>query len=185
MTKILIGALVGTIITFAFSAMSWMFLGIHKHSLKYTESQDMIMESINSSISEDGVYFMPYADPDKTSEEEMHKLREENQGKAWAMLSYHSAWEENIGMNMARGFIYNFIAMMMVALVMWYGRSGMKTFGQRWMAAFAFAVFMIFQGHLYNSVWWETPWHFLSGELIDTTVSYALAAFWLAWYVKE
>ncbi|MCH8329804.1 MAG: hypothetical protein IH946_00205 [Bacteroidetes bacterium] len=185
MKKILIGALVGAIIVFAWSAVSWMALGIHTNSFKYSENQDKIMEVITQNITEDGHYVMPYANPNTTSREEMEKVQADMIGKPYATVTFHKEVKDNMGMNMGVGFVYNFIAVMMMALVLWYGRSGMPSMAQRCMAAFAFVIFMVFQNHLLDGMWMEVPMHVMMPEIIDTVAGLGLTSVWLAFYVKE
>ena len=104
MIRIFISALVGGIILFVFQAMSWMALGLHTDSFKYTPEQDKMLEALNDHL-EEGVYYLPGVDKSVTSPEEEQAFHEANTGKPWVILQYHEKMEMSMANNMGFGFL--------------------------------------------------------------------------------
>ena len=63
MKKILIGAIVGGIIIFAWQTLSWPVLNLHAKAAEYTPKQQEIMNYLNSQFNEDGQFMMPMHPP--------------------------------------------------------------------------------------------------------------------------
>ncbi len=169
MKKTIIAVLLGTIVMFIYQALSWMILPTHENSIKYTDHQDAILQSMSGL--EEGMYNLPYAPPG-TSMSEEQKLMEANIGKPWAMMIYHPALESNMGKNMAIGFLINLVA---VWFFVWLLRKGnIITMGGILAASLVVAIIVIFNTHLMNMNWFSYPMHFLWGEIIDTLVMWLL-----------
>ena len=183
MKNIAIGAVVAAIIVFAFQSLSWMALPIHKNTLKFTPNQEAIMSALTANLTEDAVYAFPHPDMDNTTPEQQQAIHEAAIGKPWAIISYHKSMSGEMGGMMLRGFLLNFVAAFILAYFMWTMRDKLTGFGSKLTFALAFAVFTIFQSSLMMANWWETPWHYLSGEIIDQVLGWALAGSWLAWWL--
>ena len=179
MNKILISTLVGAIILFVFQASSWMFLGIHDHSFKYTPSQDSIMPVLSTHL-EEGMYFLPFFDKATTSEEEQQKIHEANAGKPWAMITYHNEMEMDMGKTMGLGFLSDFLVCLLISLVLI--NIPASTFSMRMFLVMCLAALVMLGGPLYQANWFDTPTHYLSGELIDILGGYFLAGLWMSWW---
>jgi hypothetical protein len=182
MKKIIIGALVGAVIFFAYTSAMWMG-GFHNDFSKYTPNQDAIMQNLNTNISEDGVYMIPgidYNAPD--AEKQAEKMMTESVGKPWAMISYHKEWKGMDPAQMVKGFLYYLLACFLVSLVIF--RGNFNTFGSRFGVAMCFSLYGIVQFTLMEMNWWDYPWHFLKSTVFDMIIGWALVSLWLAKYVK-
>lgn len=181
MLKVLIGSLVAAVIVFLYQFLSWTALGIHDNTMKYTADQDAILSALGS-LPEDGVYAIPNLPPGSTSEQ--HQEFEKSMvGKPWALVQYKKIYGGMMTMQMVYGFILNFLAALVVAYTMWKCSDKFLSFGSRFIFAFGFVLFMILQSSLMMANWWETPWHYLSGEIIDHVVGWLLGGVWLAWWL--
>lgn len=184
MKKNIIAVLVATIILFVWQSLSWMALGLHDDMSKYNPQDKEVMTMISSKITEDGVYMMPGYDPSKKYTMQEHEaMMKENIGKPYALLFYHKAFPGMDPMMMVRGFLLNMIAVLMaVFLVNVAARSG-AGFGAKYMVVMALPVFCIFQAPLLNWNWWQFPWQFIKGEIMDQVAGWALAGLFLARYL--
>ena len=54
-------------------------------------------------------------------------------------------------------------------------------FGTRMFFAMALAALVMLGGPLYDANWFKTPSHYLSGQLTDIVIGYALAGAWMSW----
>jgi hypothetical protein len=181
MKRVFIASIVAAIIVFAFQAMSWMFSPIHTNSFKYTPNQDAIISTLSSNLTEEGLYSIPSLPPE-ASQADHEKAMKDMEGKPGAIIQYTPTYMSNMGMSMGVGFLLDFLAAWIIALVL--SRSGLvfTTFGTRWLVVMGFAVFVVLQARLMDWNWWHTPMHYINGEIIDMLVSWALGGLWLAWY---
>ena len=182
MKNVVIGSLVAAVIVFAYQAMSWMVPLFHANTLKYSAQQDAILAAISQNLTEDGVYAIPNVPPGSTNEQ--HEEFSKNMlGKPSAVVHFHKSFDMNMGKQMAMGFVLNLIAAFTIAYVMWTAREKLVGFGSKFALAIAFAGFTILQSSLMMANWWQTPGHYLSGEIIDHLVGWGLGGAWLAWWL--
>ena len=177
MKKILIGAIVGGIIIFAWQTLSWPVLNLHAKAAEYTPKQQEIMNYLNSQFNEDGQFMMPMHPPDASSEE-MERQMKEAEGKPWAIVSYHKEWKMNMGLNMARGLL---VDMVMVGLLCWIiARMNLPTFGTV-LTASIFAGLIAFFNIAYTyHIWYQT--FDIMPYFIDAIVAWGLCGLWLGWW---
>lgn len=184
MKNVVIGSLVAAIIVFVYQAMSWMVLPVHTNTLKYSAQQDAILAALSQNLTEDGVYAIPNVPPG-TSQEKQTEFSKGMVGKPSALVYYHKSFEMNMGKQMAIGFVLDLIAAFTVGYVMWSAREKLAGFGSKFALAIAFAGFTVLQSSLMMANWWNTPAHYLSGEIIDHLVGWGLAGGWLAWWIGK
>ena len=178
--KILVSALVGAVILFVYQAMSWMALGIHDESFRYTENQEAVMQCLNENLDEDAMYFLPFFDRETTTPEEQQKIHEGNAGKPWVIISYHQAQNNDMTGRMAYGFLSCFIICVIISMVL----INIPTagFGMRMFLVMSLGFLVMLGGPLYQANWFFTPSHNLTGELIDILLGYLLAGAWMSWW---
>ena len=101
-------------------------------------------------------------------------------GKPWATISYHPSMEDNMGMNLVRGFAVDLVAVwLLVWLLLQFAETSL---GKSVLASLAVGVigYLIFP--YTNSIWYDTP---SLGYLIDAVVPFALIGAWLGWYLNR
>ncbi|MCW5895313.1 MAG: hypothetical protein KIT50_06905 [Bacteroidetes bacterium] len=182
MKNALIGSLVAAVIIFVFQFMSWMVLGIHDNSMKYTPQQEAVLAALSENLQESGLYAIPNLPPG-SSNEERQAFDQSMVGKPWAVVQYHANYGGMAASQMVYGFLLNLVAAFVMAYVMSAGGEKFASFGSRFMLAVGFIVFLVFQSSLMMANWWETPWHYLSGEITDHVVGWLLGGFWLSWWM--
>ena len=181
MKNVVIGSLVAAVIVFIYQAMSWMVLPIHENSMKYTADQDAILATLRS-LPEDGFYALPNLPPGST-QEQRGEFDKSMVGKSWAMIQYHKSYGGMMTMQMVYGFILNLFAALVIAYTMWKCSDRFLSFGSRFTFILGFVLFTILQSSLMMANWWETPWHYLSGEITDHVLGWLLGGVWLAWWM--
>lgn len=182
MKRTFIAIIVGAIIIFIYQAMSWMVLPVHKNSLKYTPAHDSLLAVLNSSLPEEGLYMLPMAPPEM-SQEEHEKFFEPYYGKPWAKVTFHKAMTDSMTSMMMMGFIFNLVAIWIVVVVLNKTSGVFNTFGSRLWVVLGFSMFTIFQSHLMEWNWWQSPSHYIVPEIIDDLLGGLLVGLWLAWYL--
>lgn len=177
--KTIIGALVGGVILFIWQFLSWTMLNLHGESQKYTAKQNEILQYLGENLEGDGSYFLPTYAPG-ASQEEMQKLMEESGGKPWATISYHSAMNTNMGLNMFRGLVVDIVA---IALLIWLMmRFANLSIKDSIVASLCVGFISYFTGVYTNSIWFETN---TLPDLLDTVISWTLVGSWLGFWLTR
>jgi len=183
MKKTIIGAVIGTLIYFGFQSVMWMG-GFHRDFYTYASKQDTVLKSLEANLPAEGLYMMPMQDPKRPDFEARQEQMEKTKvGNPWAMVFYHPKMADFSGSAMAIGIIYAFIAALIAALILYYGK--FPGFWSRFFVAMSFAVFTLAQSVLSNMNWWSFPWGFVKPQVLDLVFGWGLCSVWLGWYVKR
>jgi len=179
MQKQVIGALVGGLILFVWQFLSFGPGQFHKAENQYTPNQDKIIEFLSENLSEGGQYFLPTMAPGMTSEQQ-EAMMAEAMGKPWARISYHHAFEMNFGMNLFRGFVIDFLSiLLLIWLFMKIPDLDMKTAVLGSLAVGAIGYMTI---PYLDSVWYKSN---TMGYIIDTIGQWGLVGGWLGWWLTR
>ncbi len=178
MKKLIIASLVGGLILFIWQFLSWSLLGVHTPNLAYTPNQDKVLELLGDNL-EEGSYFLPTVKPGTSAAEEQ-ALTEKMIGKPWAIVSYHKEFTMNLGYNMGRGYIIDFLVVLLLSWML------MKFRDLSFMSAIIASLSVGIIGYLsisyLESIWFEgntIPY------LIDTIVSWGLVGVWLGFWLTK
>ncbi|MFN0035805.1 MAG: hypothetical protein ACKVUS_12110 [Saprospiraceae bacterium] len=179
MKKQLIATLVGAAILFVWQFLSWSTLGIHESEYGYTPNQDRIMEALGQNLTEEGTYMLPGVPPG-TSHEQAEALMQPNVGKPWASITYHKAFNMDMGMNMLRGFAVDLLAAwLLVWLLMKFQSLNMMTALQ---SSIAVGVIGYLTIPYLNSIWFDGN---SIGHLVDAVASWGIVGLWLGWWLPR
>jgi hypothetical protein len=183
MKKMIIGAIVGTLIYFGFQTVMWMG-GVHKDFYTYAAKQDTVLSNLSANLPAEGLYMMPMADPKspdfKSRQQELEKTMI---GNPWAMVFYHPKMEEFSARTLIMGIVYSFIGAFIAAFVIYMGK--FPCYWSRFTVSMLFAVFTLVLGVLSNMNWWSFPWGFIKHQVLDLVIGWGLCSVWLAWFVKN
>jgi hypothetical protein len=182
MKKIIIGSLVGAILLFGWQTLSWTAMGLHEPALKHTPAQDAIMSTLNSSLTEEGQYYMPRL-PESASHEELEEYMKKNDGKPWALVIYHNTKKPDMPMAIGIGFLICFVCVWLCCRVI--SRMADRSFFEVFLTTLTFGLvcflFVWYMGHN----WMQTSWSVLKGELIDDLAGWGLTGIWLGWWYNR
>jgi hypothetical protein len=178
----IIASLVGGLIIFIWQFLSWNILGIHDGGAKYHPQQDALMNTLSSTIQEDGMYFLPNTPPG-ASNEEKEKLMKEMEGRPMASITYIKSNNSDMVRNMLRGFLVDvFLVYLLIYIVT---RGGNPPF-VRWIAAsVSTGLFTFLWGPYTGRIWFQLPWDSVYGYLIDGIVPWAICGIWVGWYMNR
>lgn len=183
MKKIVIAALVGAIIVFVFQTISWMVTPIHADTLRYSDKDAEIHAFLSERLSEAAVYSFPGKPPGMSEEEHQAKM-EANADKPWMTVTYHPKMNMDMTGSMLTGFMYSILGVLIIVWILTAASSVFTSFGSRFFVCVLFGVFLVINSSLLDMNWWSTPWHFVSGEVIDALASWSLCGLWLGFYLK-
>ena len=179
MKKLIIGALVGCIIVFGWQTLSWTMLKLHDPEYKQAANQDAVINSLSSQLSEEGQYLIPRSNIN-ASTKEMEDFQKSQEGKPWAVVSYHQASDTDMATNIIRGFLATLVALF---LVCWILSKQNSTFAITFMSCLFIGVvgylFIPYSGH----IWFKTPGAMT--HFIDAVVAWGLCGLWLGWWMNR
>jgi hypothetical protein len=178
--KWIIGSLVGTIIVFAWQALSWTAIVVHDKQMKYTPAQDEILALLNSKITDEGLYSMPSG----ATEKEAMDRAEQNEGKPWASIIYHKEYHMKMGMRLTRAFLIDLV--LVISLIYVLTRGGAVPIARRvFSGAVAWGLAFFLAGEYMGHNWFDLPWHMIGPNLIDNLVSWSICGIWLGWWMNR
>lgn len=115
MKRKLLFSLIGGLVLFAWLFVSNAMPNLHRAATRYTPLQEELLQKLQDSGLEPGMYVLGQPDPQKSQAEqqlEMEKLA----GKPWAILNFHKEMSMDMTMPMIRGFL---VCMVIALLLFW------------------------------------------------------------------
>ena len=182
MKKLLIGSFVGALLLFGWQSLSWTVFHIHEKAYQYTPSQDSLLSAISSTLNAEGQYMLPRTAPG-AAREDMEKLGNLMEGKPWAVVTYHTYYQNDMVKPIVRGFLTAFVCIFLVCLVVM--KTGRKSFNSIFTTVLTFGVICFLFVWLNGEGWFHTPWDILKGELIDDFTGWGLSGIWLGWWYSR
>lgn len=179
MKKIIIGSLVTAILLFGWQSLSWTALDIHDEAYIHTTAEDTLIKALSAHLPEEGQYMVPRSKPG-ASPEEMERMGAVMKGKPWAVITYHTAYKNDMATPIMRGFLIALVCAIIVCLVV--QKLAVKSFGNIFATVMSFALISFFYVWYNQHNWFEIPWSVLKGELIDIVASWGLSGIWLGWW---
>lgn len=182
MKKMIIGALVGGIILFAWQFLTWGVLNLHEAQQKYTPKQDSILSYLNSQFSEDGAYLMPNFPPG-TSNEEMKKQMKASVGKPWAQVVYHKSMDgmDKMFMNMGRSLLVNILIIGMLSWLLL--KLPTPSFGTVFIGTLGTGLIIFLHAPYTMHIWYGS--FDLMAHFADAIVSWGVTGLWLGWWLRR
>lgn len=178
-TKSIIAILVGGVLLFVWQFLSWTIFNIHGGNQKYTAKQNEIIQFLDQNLEGEGSYFLPNFPPGTSQEEQQAKM-EALKGTPWVAIAFHKSMDMNMGVNMARGLVINFVA---IGLLLWVlMQFANKGFKEVYMASLFTGLISYFTGSYTFSIWYETN---SIPDLIDAIASWSLVGLWLGYYISK
>ncbi len=180
MKKAIIASVVGGIILFIWQFLSWALIDFHQPAQQYTEKQGVILDVLASQQLPEGGYIMPSL-PKTASEEEWKRMMTETEGKPWASVQYHHSRDNNMVMNMVRGFLINIITIFIFCWILF--RLAAPTFQNIFLASLFTGLIIFLNVPYINFIWYQS--HDIYAHLADAIVSWGLVGLWLGWFLSR
>lgn len=176
--KLLIGALVGSIIMFFWQFLAWGVTDLHADTVKHTPNQEVIMQVLNENL-EEGHYFLPNL-PKTASKKEHAEYNINNVGKPWAQVSYHKSMEGGMGMNLFRGWTVDFISML---LLCWFLlKISNLNFTTTLLVSLAVGFIGFLSVNYIEAIWFKTN---VLSALYDMVIMWGLIGVWFGWWLNR
>lgn len=178
MKKLIIAALVGGLILFFYSYLSWGLLGLHRDTQQYTPNQDEVLKYLSENL-EEGYYFLPTV-PDGASLEEEQAAMVAAEGKPWAQVYFHKSMTTNMGLNLLRGFAVDFVAILLLAWILL--KIPNATFSTILISSVSIGIIVYLTDTYTKSIWYEFP---TIMDLADNLISFGLVGAWLGYWLRK
>jgi len=178
MKKLIIGGLVGGLILFLWQFLSWSILNVHAANFGYTSNEKAVIDCLSANL-KDGEYYIPGMPPG-TSAEDHAKIQENAVGKPWARINYRSSFDVNMGMNMTRGFIVDFLAALFLCWILL--KIPNVSFTDILLSSLGVGLIGYLTGPYINHIWFESS---SIGDLIDAVVSWGITGAFLGWWLRR
>ena len=180
MKKLIIGAIVGGILIFVWQTLSFVLLNLHAKAFQYTPKQTEIMNFLNTQITEDGQYYMPGL-PETATREEHQQLMTSLEGKPWATIAYHKAWEMSMGMNMVRGLFVNILAAGLLCWILL--KMNLPSFTTILLSSIFTGLIVFLTAPYTAHIWYQS--FDLMAHFIDSIMAWGLCGLWLGWWLTR
>ena len=180
MKKLIVGALVGGFIAYAWQTASHTFLDMHYAAESHTPKQDTVIAFLNSIGMEEGNYLMPRL-PRGASQQEMAELGKSMEGKPWAALSYRKSWETDMGSKILRGFL---VTILMAGMLTWILMRMESPSFQTIVTASVFVGLIGFLTFPYSAYTWYRVGA-VRADMLDAIMMWGLCGVWLAWWLRR
>ena len=181
MKKLIIGGIVGGILLFLWQTLSWTVLNLHAKEYLQAPGQDSLtMNSLNSIFSETGQYYIPHA-KEGASTEEMQQMEKDMQGKPWAVVSYHKAYNMNMVTNIIRALLVAIISAFFACWIL------IKQTNTSFLTTFLSSLLIGIIGYLFipysMNIWFEAPG--AATNFVDVLVAWGLCGLWFGWWLNR
>ncbi len=179
--KAIISIIIGTIILFIWSAVSWMVLPLHGNSLKNIPEQAMEMDKLKNLMPESGVYHYPGM-PEGNSEEEMKAVEDYLAvGPRITLMVYKNGPTKFFD---PKDFIFSLILNFLTAFLTFFviSKLGSKDLKSILLATMAIALLVIVIADLSLMNWFMFPWDYTFANILDRIVAFGLLGLLFGYY---
>ena len=189
MGKVIFGGIIGGIIAFVWSFVSWAVLPWHEWTFQSFKNEEFVSWVIQENVKKDGIYMIPYLHDDKvaTSPSELKsKFDEEKPTKDNGPFVYAQIKQKGIDYPNPRYFIYSFLTQFIGAALICYLLSKVTESGYGGRLVFVTLMGLVVGvlGHIPNWIWFGGSNLFLLIMIADLLITWFLAGLILAAMIK-
>ncbi len=181
--RIVIAALLGSIVMFFWQFASHMLLPIGEMGFRAPANEDVVIQAIATGTPAAGIYGLPYIAPEKWQDESANRAWAEK-AKAhrfsFVVVADPPADPASMGPQLGKQFVSNFLGALIIAFVLAATAWG---FGARVLGSLGFGVFGWLLNILPQWNWYRFPTDFLIGGLLDQGIGWLLAGIPIAWWL--
>jgi hypothetical protein len=181
--KVLIkGALIGGLIAFIWTNISWMVLPWHQITISTLPNEAPVAEALKNNVSENGLYILPWT-TDKSGEAMAEFDQKIKNGPYAYMVVHPDGLEMNMGKMMFLGLLTNILVAFMLTYLL------TKTKGLSFIQKVGFIKLAAVGGGLVvvvpNIIWWHFPLGYSLLTIVDIAIAWGLAGLAIGKIVKD
>ena len=181
--RVVLAAVLGGVVMFAWGAFSHMVLNLEKDTIKQVPNEPAVVAAMKANITADGVYTMPGFDMTKqASEEEMKAWMAKYEEGPTAMLFYNVKGADVFTPHQFMvQFGADFLASLFGAVILFFAAT---SFGR----GVVISVLIGLAGWCALLIpywnWYRFPWEFVRMDLVDQAAGWFLAGLVMAWLLR-
>jgi len=182
--RLIVAAIVGGIVMFAWGFVSHMILGVGDNGMKSLSNEDAVIAALKSNINEPGIYFVPGMDMSRTpTNEEWAAFSKKAEAGPTAFLVYNPTGETPFSAKqLGIEFASNVLGALIVAFILnWTAPS----IGKRIIIATLIGLAGWVSIEISYWDWYRFPGAFVTGELIEQVVGWLLTGAAIALIIKR
>ncbi|MDF1861964.1 MAG: hypothetical protein P1U87_17225 [Verrucomicrobiales bacterium] len=176
MFKAFLAAIIGAVIAFGWSSISWIALPFHEDTLNGFENESAIAEAIRKEVKEPGIYILP---GDKSMEQEAKMEAMKNGPFLFASIRPGKDEDMSMGKSMVRGFTSTLVASILLAIMLGAVAPRLNYAGRVGFVVLM-TLFTAIVGFYPNQIWWEFSTGFVLCNIMDAIIGWGLAALVMA-----
>ncbi|MFK8069214.1 MAG: hypothetical protein AB8D52_13350 [Gammaproteobacteria bacterium] len=177
MFKVLIAAILGGAISFAWTSASWMFLPWHQQTIKQFDNEQVIVKALKSQAEEDGIYLLPKID--QNSSKPMQTIA------STETFAFISLRPNGTTLSMQDSMKFSFLNSVLISILIVILLSCTSDLGYIARVFFVMMVGLVgaLSGHVPNLIWWGFDSSYTIVMIVDIVISWFLAGLVIAAFV--
>ena len=181
--RVILAAIVGGVLLFAWGAIAHMLLPFSDKALKPVPDEAAVIEAVRANVTENGVYFIPYMNYKTATEAEQEAYAEKVANGPSGMLLVRTGgvsmdMKKELSMELASNLLAALVAALAVAGI------GARSYGGRVATIFAFGVVAWLSISVSQWTWYGFSTDFLISDLVDQWGGWLLAGLGMAAVMK-
>ena len=173
MGKVLLSAVLGGVILFIWSSMSWMVLPWHNNTFLGFSNEAVVSQAMLAGSEKPGVYLTPNMHDGKGDDSQMGKYT-----GPFALIIWNREGWGDMGHKMLFAFVGDVLAALVAALLL--SLATIRSFGKRVLFVALLGLFAGVSVHLSNFIWWGFSKDFTLVAVADLFIAWLLAGLALA-----
>ncbi len=176
MFKAFLAAVIGSVIAFMWSWVSWSVLPFHGKALNQFSNEAAVVEALKTGVSEPGIYIIP-GDQSLSEEAKMEAMK--NGPFVFASVRVGADEDFSMGKSILRGFTATLVAGIILAILLGAVAPRLNYIG-RVFYVIMIAVFVGIAGIYPNQIWWEFSTGHVLWNMLDVIIGWGVAALIMA-----
>lgn len=179
-----LGAVLGGLVAFLWSAVSWMMLPWHNAGMKSFTNEATVAQVVLDNVPTGGMFLLPGIPPGyEQMSADQRKMADAARATALANGPYMYAvvWRglsENMGKQMGLWLLFNMLAALLVSMLVM--KTGGMSWGGRVMFVVTAAVAVCLIAVIPNWIWWRYPREVILVTMADIVIAWLLAGMVIA-----
>lgn len=181
----IIAAVVGAIIVFVWTGLSWMVFPWHNWDVKaFKDEGKIVSEALKTQTNGAGLYMIPYCDPKEAKDEQKKKEWEQKakQGPFAYMSVRPDGIQWDMKMALAIQFGISFVVALIAAVLLGFSNTT-SLIGRAWFVTFAVTAGAVLT-NLSNWTWWGIPTTATLVNIADVVIAWYFAGLVMAKIVR-
>ena len=184
MPRILSAAVAGAVVYFVWQMATWMFLPIHGHTVNAFPDEDAIRDALTAQNLETGLYSAPFGSDEEMMDPESAFTKKHQAGPIFNVFYRKEGSEPMPPLMMVTGLVTDFLAALIVALLLSCANGCCASYGKRVGFVTAFGIFLALTAHVSYYNWMRFPVDYTLMFIVDAVVGWLLAGLAIAAIVK-